>query len=136
MRRNSMMLDKYAFRLTCRTGGVDRICYMLFIDHIDGVCRALLLNERPVSIQAYELRMGHREPLNQVFLGDQHRRPRILQHKRESLRRKSRVQRNIRAPCFEDAEQPYDYLQRTFHTEAHQHLWSDSSRAQMMRQLV
>ena len=66
----------------------------------------------------------------------QHRRPGILQHEGEALRRIARIERQVGAAGLEDAEQTHNHLQRALDAQPDHDLWPDAQPAQMMRQLV
>ena len=70
----------------------------------------------------------------QCRAGEQHRRAGIRQHERQPLGRIIRVERQIRAPGLEDAEQPHQHRQRALDAQPHHHLGPDPEPAQVMRQ--
>ena len=75
-------------------------------------------------------------PSTSALLGQEHRGLAIRQHERQPRLRIRRVQRDIGAAGFENAEEPDDHLQGALHTDAHEDLWAHAVRPQVVRQPI
>ncbi len=77
-----------------------------------------------------------REIGSQFLLRQQHRNIRVLEHEGEALFGKGRIERDVGAAGFKDAEQADNHLQRSLDANPNQRLWSHSQPAQIMGQLI
>jgi len=74
--------------------------------------------------------------LRQAFLGEQERRPRVVQDGRQPPAGDGRVERHIGAARLEHAEDGHDHLRRPLERQRDQALRSDAQAPQVLRQPV
>src|SRR5246127_5420958 len=74
--------------------------------------RGLSRKRRRLRINLEPPRAVLPQPIPQPRAGDHKRRPGILQHERQALRRVARVERQIGATRLENADEPNQHLQR------------------------
>ena len=75
-----------------------------------------------VPVQQYDCRRRGGQAVLHLRLGQQQRRRAVVQHVSQAVERIQRVQRHIRPAGLEDAEQPYDHLQRALRAQRHQRI--------------
>src|SRR5690242_7069494 len=74
--------------------------------------------------------------ISQVVLAQHDVYLRVMDHEREALRWIAWIERDIRATCFENTEQPDHHLDAALHADPDLRLWSNSELAQVVGELI
>src|SRR5919204_510536 len=119
-----------------RARGVDDVGEVLCLKRDRRRARGLSRQRRRLGIKLQPPHAGAAQPSRERRRGDHKRRPGILQHEPQALRRVARVERQIRPARLEDADEPHKHLQRALEAKPNHRLRTNPKPAQMMRQLV
>ena len=90
----------------------------------------------PVPVQTDPGGLQGRKFTQQTLLRQQHRHVGVRQHEGQPVGRIIRIQRHVRAARLQNAQQPDHHLQRTLHTNPHEHIRTDPALDEVLRQLV
>src|SRR5688572_11581558 len=72
----------------------------------------------------------------EMWLGQDHRHPAVLDHQRKSVLRVSRVEWYVSPARLQDAQQADDHLWGSIHAQANEGLGADAEGSEVARQLV
>ena len=77
-----------------------------------------------------------RQPVAEVALGEQHRRPRVVDHEGEALGRIAGVERHVDAAGLDHRQHRHHHLQRALQDQRHPHLRPDAEGGEAARQVL
>ena len=98
--------------------------------------RRRALDLRPVAVEAHLRTPIRRQLAGERGLRHHELRLRIRHHGGEPFRRIGRIERQIRAPSLEDAEQPDDRIKGALDADSNDHVRSDAAGAQVVGEAV
>ena len=108
------------FRAAGRAGGVHHIGKAAASTGADRRGVGCLFNRRTVPIQQDQAGASLRKVCAKIRAGDESLRPGMLQHEAQPFRRVCKIEREIGAPGFQDAEHRHDQVERTLQPECDQ----------------
>ena len=133
---NVVMRHQASFGLARRAGRIDDVGKVLRA----GVDRKILLrlprNRVPFAIQAYRAGSASGQRGKQMLLRQKNLHTRVFEEESDSFLRVDRVDGQIRAPGFQDSNQPHDEFKGALRIKTHYRFRPNAQAAQIVCQLV
>src|SRR5262245_5269472 len=130
------MRDDDALWSSCGAGGVDDVGGVLRDEAATGRRGGVARDGVRIGVEAKDVPTMGGKPTAQMRLRHQYRRTGIRQHEPQTLARIAGVERKIRTPRLEDADEPNQHLQRALHAQPNHHLGPNPQTTQVMRHTV